>query len=202
MTLEGTPEIVSPTGIASVDFNDEADSVNALVPFLKQRNVEAIVVLLHEGGNVQGGTGGNLSLINSCNAPATPFAANSPTGPIVDVVNRMDDEIDVVVTGHTNWAVNCLIDGKVVTGAASQGRLITDIDVKLDRNTKDVVPGSITVNNQDRHPGRRQGSGDHQPDRRVQRRRRAGRGRRRRRTMTPLTRSAIIARTATPSSVG
>ena len=73
MTLEGTPEIVSPTGIASVDFKDEADSVNALVPFLKQRNVEAIVVLLHEGGNVQGGAGGNLALINSCNAPAAPF---------------------------------------------------------------------------------------------------------------------------------
>ena len=147
MTLEGTPEIVSPTGIASVDFKDEADSVNALVPFLKQRNVEAIVVLLHEGGNVQGGAGGNLALINSCNAPAAPFTANSPTGAIVDVVNRMSDEIDVVVTGHTNWAVNCLIDGKVVTGAAAQGRLITDIDAQLDRNTKDFVPGSITVNN-------------------------------------------------------
>ena len=35
----------------------------------------------------------------------------------------MDDEIDIVITGHTNWAVNCVIDGKVVTGAASQGRL-------------------------------------------------------------------------------
>ena len=34
MTLEGTPEIVSPTGIVSVRFNDEADSVNALVPFI------------------------------------------------------------------------------------------------------------------------------------------------------------------------
>ena len=147
MTLQGTPEIVSPAGIATVDFNDEADSVNALVPFLKQRNVEAIVVLLHEGGAVQGGAGGSLALINSCNAPTAPNAANSPTGAIVDVVSRMDDEIDVVVSGHTNWAVNCVIDGKVVTGAASQGRLITDVDLKLDRNTKDVVPGSITVNN-------------------------------------------------------
>ena len=147
MTLEGTPEIVSPTGIASVKFNDEADSVNALVPFLKQRNVEAIVVLLHEGGAVQGGTGGRLDLIDSCNGPAAPNNPNSPTGAIVDVVNRMDDEIDIVVSGHTNWAVNCRIDGKVVTGAASQGRLITDIDAQLDRNTRDFVPGSITVDN-------------------------------------------------------
>ncbi len=146
MTLQGTPLIVSPDGIASVDFNDEADSVNALVPHLKRRGVEAIVVLLHEGGSVQGGAGGNASLINSCNGPQAPNAPNSPTGDIVDVVNRMHDEIDIVVTGHTNWAVNCLIDGKVVTGAASQGRLVTDIDAKIDRTTNDFT-GPIVVNN-------------------------------------------------------
>jgi 5'-nucleotidase len=147
MTLEGTPEIVSPEGIASVKFLDEAESVNALVPHLKRRGVEAIVVLLHEGGSVQGGAGGRLDLIDSCNAPTAPFAANSPTGAIPQIVPMMDDEIDIVVTGHTNWAVNCLIDGKVVTGAASQGRLITDIDAKIDRQTGDFVPGSIMVDN-------------------------------------------------------
>src|SRR5690606_29588081 len=32
MTLEGTPTIVTPAGIQTVDFFDEAESVNALVP--------------------------------------------------------------------------------------------------------------------------------------------------------------------------
>ena len=50
MTLEGTDLIVSPGGISSIDFLDEAESVNALVPQLKDQGVEAIVVLLHEGG--------------------------------------------------------------------------------------------------------------------------------------------------------
>ena len=50
MTLEGTPSIVSQAGIASVDFFDEADSVNALVPVLRRQGVETIIVLLHEGG--------------------------------------------------------------------------------------------------------------------------------------------------------
>jgi 5'-nucleotidase len=145
MTLEGTPEIVSPEGIASVDFLDEAASVNALVPHLKRRGVEAIVVLLHEGGSVQGGAGGRLDLIDSCNAPTAPNAPNSPTGAIPQIVPMMDDEIDIVITGHTNWAVNCLIDGKVVTGAASQGRLITDIDAKIDKKTRDFV--EIKVDN-------------------------------------------------------
>jgi 5'-nucleotidase len=142
MTLKGTPLIVSPGGIATVDFLDEAASVNALVPELKAQGIETIVVLLHEGGIVGPGaggpgTGGNPALINTC---------DNPRGPLPPIVEAMDDEIDIVITGHTNWAINCLIDGKVVTGAASQGRLITDIDFSVSRATKDVV-GPISVNN-------------------------------------------------------
>src|ERR1700688_289176 len=50
LTLKGTADIVSPVGIAGLEFRDEADTVNALVPELKARGVEAIVVLIHEGG--------------------------------------------------------------------------------------------------------------------------------------------------------
>src|SRR5918999_6121688 len=137
MTLEGTPDIVTPAGIQSVDFFDEADTVNALVPELQKQNVETIVVLLHEGGNTSNSQGvGSVAAINQC---------NNPTGALPPIVERMDDEIDVVVTGHTNWAINCVLDGKIVTGAAHQARLVTDIDLKISRASKDVV--SAKVNN-------------------------------------------------------
>jgi 5'-nucleotidase len=138
MTLEGTPDIVTPAGIQTVDFLDEAETVNALVPVLKAQGIETIVVLLHEGGSIgaPGNGAGSVAAINSC---------NNPTGPIPPIVDAMDDEIDVVITGHTNWAVNCVIDGKVVTGAAHQGRLVTDTDLTISRATKDVV--GVTVNN-------------------------------------------------------
>ena len=139
MTLEGTPQIVTPSGIQTVDFFDEAATANAAVAELKKQNVETIIVLLHEGGTTStagNGAGAGASMINAC--------AN-PSGAIPPIVAAMDDEIDVVVTGHTNWAVNCVLDGKIVTGAASNGRVVTDIDLTISRTTKDVT--AATVNN-------------------------------------------------------
>ncbi len=130
MTLEGTPNIVSPSGVAGLDFLDEADTVNALVPELTRRGVEAIVVMIHEGG-----LPASLD-INGC---------NGVSGPIVDIVNRLDDEVDLVISGHTHQPYVCNIDGKPVTSAYSFGRVLTDIDMKVDRAKKDVV--SITINN-------------------------------------------------------
>ena len=132
MTLEGTPSIVSPGGIQSVNFLDEAETVNALVPQLKAQGVETIIVLLHEGGRVTDSL--NEATVNNC---------TNPSGAILPVVQAMDDEVDVVVSGHTNWAVNCVIDGKVVTGAGSAGRLLTDIDLQISRTTRDVVGASV-----------------------------------------------------------
>ncbi|HSV51318.1 MAG TPA: bifunctional metallophosphatase/5'-nucleotidase, partial [Burkholderiaceae bacterium] len=50
MTLKATPSIVTPTGVAGLEFRDEAQTVNALIPELRAQGIEAIVVLVHEGG--------------------------------------------------------------------------------------------------------------------------------------------------------
>jgi 5'-nucleotidase len=134
MTLEDTPSIVTPTAVAGFDFLDEAETVNALVPVLRRRGVETIIVLLHQGGSTSNPL--NEQTINQC---------GTLSGPLPPIVHAMDDAVDVVVTGHTNWAVNCVIDGKIVTGAAHQGRLVTDIDLTVSRASKDVV--AATVNN-------------------------------------------------------
>jgi 5'-nucleotidase len=124
MTLEGTPNIVSPAGISELNFLDEADTVNALIPELKQKGIETIVVLVHEGG-----------------FPATFDYNGCPgvSGPIVDIVDRLDDEVDVVISGHTHQPYNCTIDGKLVTSAFSFGRLVTDVDLTIDRSTGEVM---------------------------------------------------------------
>ena len=125
MTLEGTPLIVTPSGISDLNFLDEADTVNALIPELKAKGIETIVVVIHEGG-VQA-------------APAPFNGCTGISGPIVDIVNRFDDEVDVVISGHTHQPYNCVIDNKIVTSAFSFGRLVTKVDLTIDRDTGEVV---------------------------------------------------------------
>lgn len=115
MTLEGTPEIVTPSGVAGLTFVDEAERANALVPELTAKGIAAIVVLIHEGGLQTG-------YFDQC---------VGISGAIVDIVNALAPEIDLVVSGHTHQAYNCVINEKVVTSAASFGRLITDIDLEI-----------------------------------------------------------------------
>jgi 5'-nucleotidase len=123
LTLKGTPNLVSPVGVAGLEFKDEADTVNALVPELKARGIEAIVVLIHEGGFPTGD-------YNEC--PGI-------SGPIVDIVRKFDRAVDVVISGHTHQAYVCEIDGRLVTSGDKYGTLVTAIDLKLDRATRDVI---------------------------------------------------------------
>ncbi|WP_337879932.1 bifunctional metallophosphatase/5'-nucleotidase [Rheinheimera sp.] len=123
LTLEGTSKLVSAGGVAGLTFADEADTVNALVPELKAKGVEAIVVLIHEGGTPVGS-------INEC--PGI-------SGPIVQIVKQMDKAVDLIVSGHTHEAYTCEIDGRLVTSGHRYGTLVTEIDLQLDRNSRDVV---------------------------------------------------------------
>jgi 5'-nucleotidase len=130
LTLKGTPNLVSPVGIAGLEFRDEADTVNALIPELKARGVEAVVVLIHEGGVPAGD-------YNEC--PGI-------SGPIVDIVRKFDKAVDVVVTGHTHRAYVCTVDGRLVTSGDKYGTLITAIDLKLDPATRDIVSAAASNN--------------------------------------------------------
>lgn len=129
ISLKNTPSIVSPSGVAGLEFRDEAETVNTLVPQLKQRGIEAIVVLIHEGSLSSGG-------YNDC--PAI-------SGPIADIVGKLDKAVDLVISGHTHRAYRCVIDGRLVTSAGSFGTMVTEIEFELDRNTRDVV--STRANN-------------------------------------------------------
>ncbi|MFO7189081.1 MAG: bifunctional metallophosphatase/5'-nucleotidase [Pseudomonadota bacterium] len=128
LTLRGTYRIVRPQSVVGLRFEDEAQTVNRLVERLRAQGVRAIVVLLHEGGRQNGDFDGCVGI----------------SGPIVDIVRRLDDEVDLLVTGHTHQAYNCRLPNAAgrevpVTSAGSYGRFLSVIDLRLDRQSGDVI---------------------------------------------------------------
>ena len=139
MTLEATDTLVAAAGIVGFDFLDEAETANALVPILKQQGVEAIVVLLHEGGS-------------QTPPPGVIDACVGISGPIVAINDALDPEIDAIVTGHTHLPYNCSLpdsDGvpRLVTSAYSFGRVVSELNLVLDKKTNDVRRELSTATN-------------------------------------------------------
>ena len=124
LTLKGTPNLVNPTGIQGLTFEDEADTINAAVPQLKAQGADAIVVLIHEGGRTKG--------------DPNPQGCNDFAGDIRPILDRLDSRVDVVVSGHTHWAYVCdyaqLNPAKpfLLTSAGVYGELVTDITLQID----------------------------------------------------------------------
>lgn len=123
LTLEGTPDVITPAARAGISFKDEAETVNALVPELQAKGVQAIVVLLHEGGYTTN----------------TQDDCRGLNGTITEIVPKFDKAVDVVVTGHTNGIYICTVDGRLVTSAGAYGTRLTDITMMIDRKSGDVI---------------------------------------------------------------
>jgi 5'-nucleotidase len=134
LTLEGTPSIVTPTGVAGLTFKDEAETVNKLVPVLKAQGVRAIVVLVHQGGTTTG-------LYDDQSCPGL-------SGEIQPIVNALDPAVDVVISGHTHQAYICHATAKdgqkdiLLTSAGNYGRFLTDIELTVDARSGDITAAS------------------------------------------------------------
>ncbi len=136
--LKDTPTIVTPSGVAGLQFVDEATAINGRVKELKRQGVETIVVLIHQGGFQTSFSG------------ETPPEFGGVSGEIVGIVNRLSSEVDVVVSGHTHAFTNALVpaaDGTpiLVTQAFSAGTAYGDIDLMVDPDTRDVISKTARI---------------------------------------------------------
>jgi 5'-nucleotidase len=146
LTFEGTPTVVTPSAVEGLEFRPEIATTNALVAKLRNEGVKAFVVLLHQGGAQR--------------PPAPPASpATTPTGDEYTDVNRcvnfngpemdaiaqgLDPSVRVIISAHTHQPYICTIAGKLVTSAASFGRLITDIDLTIDHQSKAITSATAT----------------------------------------------------------
>ncbi|MCW2412801.1 MULTISPECIES: bifunctional metallophosphatase/5'-nucleotidase [unclassified Sphingobium] len=124
VTLKGTPEIVAPSGVANLRFLDEAEAANSYVAALKQAGAEILVLLIHEGG-YPGGEG-------------DPGNCGSLSGPLPQIMARLDPAFDLVISGHTHQAYVCrygTVDASrplLATSAGQYGTLLTRITLDYD----------------------------------------------------------------------
>lgn len=124
MVLTKVPSEVLPQSVIGLSFEDEAKSANALVPEIRAKGIETMILLIHNGGDVKGGG------LDDC---------NSFHGPIIKIVENLDPAFDAVISGHTHDLYNCVVAKRPVTSALSYGRAITALDLSIDPRTKDVV---------------------------------------------------------------
>ncbi|MFF0868019.1 bifunctional metallophosphatase/5'-nucleotidase [Nonomuraea sp. NPDC003560] len=123
----------------SLDNLPLVETANKYAEILKRRGVKAIVANVHEGGKAGEDYSG---------------CADQKAGPIWDFAKNASPDIDAIVTGHWHWYFNCSIpdpagNPRPVVEAANHGRLISEINLKLDRRTRDVIRTATTAAN---HP--------------------------------------------------
>jgi 5'-nucleotidase len=141
MTLQDTPNIVTKSGVEGLKFTDEVKTANKLVPELKAKGVQAIVVLLHEGVAPT-----TVTDINACDY------AEGSVQPGIEIAKALDPEIDLVISGHTHFPYTCTVRDphghrRMITSAYSVGRVITELNLTIKNSNGDVVRSRTTATN-------------------------------------------------------
>ena len=157
MTLRDTPNIVTAAGVAGLAFTDEVATANALVPVLRKKGVNAIVVLIHQGGTPEqefwyDASGKPYTVNPSYDYTCGKGGSLNATSPIIPIAKGLDPAIDMVVSGHTHQPYVCNIPDpagqpRLVTSASSFGRLFTETTLTYDKETKDIVRASVAGSN-------------------------------------------------------
>jgi len=123
--LKDTAEVVASAGIAGLQFGDEADAVNRLLPELRKQGVGVFVVLLHQGGRTA--------------AEFDRQYCDDLEGDLVPVVKKLDPAIKLVISGHSHKGYLCKVDDKLVTQAQMGGHMLSRIRLVVDRQTNRLV---------------------------------------------------------------
>lgn len=124
LTLQGTTQLVSSTGVAGYRFDEESATINKYATKLKEDGVTAVVVLIHQGGQT------TASTINDKSCPGF-------SGDITPILDKINSKVDVVVSGHTHQEYVCNYPAKaagkniLITSTGFYGGAVSEIDLSL-----------------------------------------------------------------------
>ncbi|GAA2427244.1 bifunctional metallophosphatase/5'-nucleotidase [Actinomadura vinacea] len=138
LVTKTTPSIVSADGIKGLTFDDEVASADRAAKELKKRGVRSMVVLVHEGDQTPAGQ--------------RPDACGVVPGAGTRIAKDADPEIDAVLSGHTHQQYMCSVTDpagrpRLYSSGSSFGRVVSQVDFKVDRRSGDVVRSSLKGDN-------------------------------------------------------
>jgi 5'-nucleotidase len=122
--LHDLASVTVAASIKGLAVGDEAASINAVLPAMREQGAQVFVVLIHEGG--------------FADQPYDKVDCNTLHGPIVAITKKLDPAIRLVISGHSHTGYLCKVDGRVVTQADAYGHLLSRIRMTLDPRTKAV----------------------------------------------------------------
>jgi len=135
--LHQASSFLSPESLEGLKILDEAETINRYVRQLQAQGVHTIIVIMHQGG---------------FQYPKEEKASRPGTlsGDIVPIIKGLDDEVDVVLSGHTHTFHNILAEnahGKqmLVVQAWPYGTAYADINLEISRTSNDVVAMSSQI---------------------------------------------------------
>ncbi|WP_127818090.1 choice-of-anchor I family protein [Microbacterium sp. CPCC 204701] len=129
---EQTASMVSPAGIADIEFGDQLEAANRVATELTEQDLADVIVLLtHEGSETSDCT--------AVSADATGYG---------ELIRGASPEIEAIVSGHTHQKYSCRVpvDGsdveRPVIQAHQYGTTLGTLDISVDSETRELV--SIT----------------------------------------------------------
>lgn len=137
ITTKDTANSVNQTGIQNLQFKDEATAANRVVKELQAKQVDLIMLVIHEGGRTD-----TRPLEKGC---------AGLSGQIVPILERLDPSIALVVSGHTHQAyvcqhVNAKGHSRLLTSAGEKGTLVTEIELTFEASSRRL----LTINGHNR----------------------------------------------------
>lgn len=136
--VKNTPKHVAPKNVVGLEFLDEAAAINKYVAELKAKNIHAIVATIHHG--LRQVTFGDKAIAGE----------GELTGEIIEIIKALDEDVDIVVSGHSHGYTNLLVpnnSGKkiLLTQAFWSGTAYSDIDITLDPSSGDIIEKSAAI---------------------------------------------------------
>ncbi|MDH6282571.1 5'-nucleotidase [Prescottella agglutinans] len=122
------PAKIAVDSVTGLEFGDELEAIDRTADTLDFLGVHAIVVLLHRGDT---------------EASGGPNSCDLGDGPARTIATRATPKVDAIFTADTHTQFNCTVDDpagnpRPVMQAASHGRIVSVVDMTLDRATGEV----------------------------------------------------------------